>query len=168
MRTLLAALASLSFVLLACSGDDGTGAAIDAATDSPPGTVDAAVDAPAGSSALGRACMGNDQGNCPTGWLCIQLTGGTSRWCSKTCTSEQDMSCEEDYTGPGFARCLFNVDFGGGVSRIMCGIACDDPPGGPMICPFGMTQCNGTCPQPLMCTANLTSTNGQVIGRACR
>jgi hypothetical protein len=171
MRTLAAILAAVALTLAACGGDDdGTPGDGDAGIDSPPGAIDAAVDAPMGTSALGRPCMGNGQGNCPTGWLCIQLSAQRGRWCSKRCTSTADMSCEDGYTGPGAPLCLFSVDFMDGNPPVnMCAVACEDASGGPLLCPDGASQCNGMCPGTLQCTRNITPQGmpTNVLGKAC-
>lgn len=169
MRIFAASLSALLLSLTGCGGDDGGDGStpIDAST-----AIDApsTIDAPMGTSALGRPCTGNDQGNCPVGWLCIQLSATQGRWCSKTCTSTADTSCEDGYSGPGSPLCLFKVDFmDGQPARFMCAVACDDAPGGPLLCPDGASQCNGMCPGTLQCTRNITAENmpNNVLGKAC-
>ena len=160
------ALVTMALALAAC-GDDGDGVGgIDASTiDSPPGTVDART----ATSELGKACTGNGQGNCAVGYTCLNL-GGSGSWCSKRCADIQDPSCEDGYTGPGSPACAFSIDFMGGEQDVpFCAVFCDDAAGGPILCPDGPTQCNGTCPGSLQCTRNVTPMNMpmQVLGKAC-
>lgn len=162
------ALVTMALALAAC-GDDGDGlGTIDAATiDSPPGTIDAGIDA-SSASALGTACTGMGQGSCPAGYDCLNLTGGHGPFCSKPCADVQDRSCEVGYTGPGFPACIFNVTpSGGGAAVPHCAIICDDPAGNPILCPGGAAQCNMMCPAPLTCSANLTTPQMMVVGKAC-
>ena len=162
-------LVTLAFALAAC-GDDGGSGAIDASTiDSPPGAIDAAIDGPAGGGTLGAPCTGAGQGNCATGFTCLNLNGASGTWCSKPCTDATDPSCETGYTGVGFPACYLSVTpMGGGAPQKFCLIICDDPPGAPNVCPNGQAQCNGTCPNPLMCTANLVNAQMQVVAKACK
>lgn len=168
MRSLASLVLATLVITLAACGDDGDGAGIDASSiDAPPGSIDAAVDAPLATSALGAACMGDGQGDCPTGYVCLNLNGASGRWCSKTCTGVQDTSCEVGYTGPGHPACIFNVTpSGGGTPVPHCAVVCEDQPGGPMLCPDA-PDCNGMCPGTLRCTANLTNQQMQVVGKAC-
>ena len=164
------ALAALAFALVACGGDDGDGTPGDGdggSIDAPPGTIDAAVDAPPGASALGRACTGMGQGDCPAGYECLTLPGGNGSWCSKRCADFQDPSCADGYTGPGFPMCVLGVRPTPNDPPVpYCEIVCQDLPGAPDICLPG--ECTGACPAPLMCTANLTTMPGQVVARACQ
>lgn len=161
------ALVTLAVALAAC-GDDGDGlGTIDASTiDSPAGIIDA----PTASSELGKACSGAGQGTCAAGFECLNLTGGTGRWCSKTCADPQDPSCEVGYTGVGFPACVFKVTpQGGGTARNFCAIICEDLPGSPTFCLEN--ECTGACPAPLTCTANLTTGPmgmETVVARACK
>ena len=79
----------------------------------------------------------------------------------------QDTSCEDGYTGPGFPRCQFNIDFGGGMMQTMCAVICQDNAGGPLLCPDGATQCNGTCPGMLRCIYDVKNAQMDVVGKAC-
>ena len=163
---LLAASLLLGLSTLAACGDDGdgTGTPIDAGSDG----TDTPIDAPMAASALGQACTGTGQGNCPTGFECLTLQNGSGSWCSKTCADMQDPSCEDGYTGPGFPACLMSVTpSGGGPPRQFCLIICEDLPGTPNICEPG--ECTRTCPTPLMCNADITSTTTMmVLARSCR
>ena len=162
---------ALALATVTACGDDGSSGTIDASTvDGPPGAIDAAVDAPGiTGGTLGAPCTGTGQGNCAAGYACLNLNGGSGTWCSKPCTSTADMSCATGYTGPGFAACYLSVrPEGGGTPQQYCLVICDDTPGPPEVCPNGPTQCNGTCPTPLMCVANLTSMSGTVVAKACK
>lgn len=177
MSTLLRGLAATLFFLAACGpsgSDDDDDNPIDAPSgsiDAPGGNIDApgtTPDAPMGGSTLGMACTGDGQGTCPTGFACLNLQGGSGSWCSKTCTGQADMSCGTGYTGPGFPGCLLSVTpSGGGPAQNYCAIICNDAPGAPTLCPGGPTQCNNTCPTPLMCNGNLTDQNNMVVGKVC-
>lgn len=165
MRTLTPlTIAALALALAACGDDGDGGATIDAAIDA--ATV---IDAPAATGQIGATCTGTGQGTCAAGFTCLTLTGGSGSWCSKRCADVQDPSCEDGYTGPGFAACIFKIDFPGGEQDVPhCAVVCDDPAGGPMICPGGAQQCNGMCPGTLQCTANLTNMQTMmVVGKAC-
>lgn len=170
MRSTLAlAFASLALTFAACGGsDDDSSGTIDASRiDAPPGAIDAAVDAPMATGGLGSPCTGSGQGSCPTGFVCLGLAGGTATWCSKPCSGAADTSCATGYTGPGFAACFVGT-MPAPASPDRCGIICEDIPDASTICPGGAAQCNRTCPAPLACNADLTSSMGTVLARACR
>src|SRR4051812_315859 len=113
MRSIYVSLA-LAFVTAAGCGDDGgktTNPNVDAkpATDSGPD-----VDAPpvVTGDPMGRQCTptGNtvEQADCPTGYVCLGLQGGTHPWCTKTCTPDAagNMACATAYTGEkGLGAC---------------------------------------------------------------
>ena len=162
------AITAVMLVAAACGGggDDG-GSAVDAPTggtiDAPPGGNPDAP--PTGGSALGTACTGTGQGSCPTGFECLNLQGGSGSWCSKLCVDQNDLSCNQGYTGPGYGFCILDVGPMGGPTRRFCTILCDDAAGAPTLCPTG-EDCNGMCPTPLMCTGAIRS--GQnVVGHTC-
>lgn len=169
MRSPLISLAALALTLAACGGDDdgGTPGDGDAGIDAPPGAIDAAVDAPMGTSALGRACTGTGQGNCPAGFECLTLQGGSGSWCSKRCADFQDPSCQDGYTGVGFPMCVLGVRPTPGADPMnYCQIVCEDLPGAPDICLPG--ECTRACPTPLVCTADLKNQQGTTLARACQ
>jgi hypothetical protein len=121
------------------------------------------IDAPPPTMGLGQPCTpgATPQGDCPTGFECLNLNGGTGKWCSKTCmTGAMDM-CAVGYTGPGRAQCIYNI-MDGMATRQFCGVVCQDTTGS---CPA--SQCNGMCPTPLTCTAELKNTSMAVVGHAC-
>jgi len=106
------------------------------------------------------------QGTCPTGYTCLQLNGGTGAWCSKTCMQGSADQCPVGYTGPGVARCIYNITFQGsgsgtGSSALFCGVICADTTN---TCG---SACNGTCPGALQCTRPLMSGSGATVGSAC-
>jgi hypothetical protein len=134
-------------------GDDGDDApAVDAdpnAPDAPPGGN---PDAPPGVvNALGQACTGMGQGDCPPNHVCIGIRMGGPTFCSPSCTMAND-TCNTGYTGPGFGYCLLTTMMGSPPTQ--CGIICNDnlqmPPD---VCPPG--ECNDTCPGTLECSADL-------------
>jgi hypothetical protein len=127
-----------------------------------------------GDKQIGSTCTPdpNDtfgQGDCPAGFSCLNLIGGTNPWCSKACTPNMDM-CAQGYAGPGKAQCYITVTpAGGGAQQTMCGVVCDDLTNGDQICPA--SQCNGTCPGTLACTKDLDGqVNGQdmVVAKGCQ
>ncbi len=169
----LARLASLSVVLgvvaaatfFACGGgDDGGGGGIQ---DAPGGDIDAKVflDAPP-AMGIGAPCMpsmdGSGQGNCPDGYTCLSLTGGTGGWCSKSCTRGSGDMCATGYTGPGVANCIWDIQFGSDTTKYpFCGVICS----GTSAC--GATNCDGTCPGSMACSFTLMN-GSAAIGSACR
>lgn len=147
-----------------------------APTDQPPGPADAAPGASAadaatvpgelpdaapgtgGASAIGRACTGDGQGNCPAGYTCLGLQGGSgTSWCGIDCSADSTV-CDE-YDGPGRALCLLNVDSDndGTGDMTSCVIVCEDTTGS--VCPA--SECDGSCP------ANLACSDTGVNWRAC-
>lgn len=173
-KHVLRGLAAAIMVLGACasSGGDDINPTIDArpgTVDAPGGTIDAPgvpIDGPQATAGIGATCTGAGQGTCPTGFECLNLTGGSGSWCSKRCTGTSDLSCATGYTGPGYAACLLTVTpAGGGAAVPYCTILCFDAPGAPTYCPGGDPQCNNTCPTPLVCTAEIGS---PVQARLCQ
>lgn len=162
-----AAIAILVTVVACGGGGDGSNGdsnTVDAAKvfmDAPPPMIDA----PPPVTGLGQACTPGmtPQANCPAGFECLNLTGGAGAWCSKLCTSGAGDTCATGYTGPGLAVCIFDIMAEGMATRRFCGIVCMENTG--TVCPA--TKCNGTCPTPMMCTANLTNSMGQTSGKAC-
>jgi hypothetical protein len=130
------------------------------------------MDAPTSSgNALAQSCTpssSNPQGDCPAGYTCLSLTGGTHPWCSKTCTAGSGDMCGVGYTGTGLAACFYRVTVGSGSAQDYCGVICQDQTMGNMIC--STTQCNGTCPSspPLACAAQLQGmgSNGSAVNVA--
>lgn len=171
MRSCLACL-FVMFALVAC-GDDGGGGG-NGNIDAPSGTVDAPnnppVDAPPmGMGGIGTKCTPsaqNPQGDCPSGFLCLNLQGGSHAWCSKLCTKGAGDTCAQGYTGPGLASCYLTVTPQGGNPMDVCGIVCADQTGNNSICPAA--QCNGTCPAMLMCTSELRNQMGTVVAKGCQ
>jgi hypothetical protein len=154
--------------VLGCAAGDGSDPAPDPADAAPGGgaSADAAItpnplaDAgPGGSgSAIGRACTGEGQGNCPAGFVCLGLQGGSgTSWCGIDCAG--DATICEAYDGPGRAMCLLNVDSDndGTGDMTSCVIVCEDTTGS--VCPSA--ECDGTCP------ANLACSDTGVNWRAC-
>lgn len=165
----LTAVSLLSLGLSAC-GDDGGGDPIDAspAIDAPAAMPDASAipDAMPPVQALGRTCTGAGQGDCPTGFDCLTLQGGTVSWCSRRCVGQADPICADGYTGPGLASCFLSIDENndGTPDFSACAVICSDPPGAPDICP----TCDGTCPGALQCTAEVLDQNMAVIANSCQ
>jgi len=122
------------------------------------------IDAPPPVMGIGQACTpgATPQGDCPAGYECLNLTGGTGKWCSKTCTRGTMDMCAVGYTGPGLASCIWDITDANGT-RQFCGVVCMDM--NPASCPA--TKCNGMCPTPLACSQNLMNTGGMVTGKAC-
>jgi hypothetical protein len=165
----------------ACGGDGGNGGgggggggAVDAggtgghADASQTADANTNVDAPSGQAGIGQACTPDSaggQGDCPTGYVCLNLTNGNGPWCSKTCTPGAGDTCNQGYTGPGLAACIFNISAGSdSTPTSYCGIVCQDSTG---MCPAA--TCNGTCPTPLLCTAELTTMQGgSAVAHACQ
>jgi hypothetical protein len=113
---------------------------------------------------LGQPCTpgATPQGDCPSGFECLNLNGGSGKWCSKTCTTGATDMCAVGYTGPGRAACIYSIN-NGMTTRTFCGVICMDTTGS---CPA--SQCNGQCPTPLQCTNPLMNTGGMVVGNACQ
>ncbi|MDX2092697.1 MAG: hypothetical protein SFX73_32830 [Kofleriaceae bacterium] len=163
MRTQLASLLVVLGCALTACGDDGGGSGIDAQ-----GTIDAPVqmDAPAAKQ-IGSACtpdQNNPAGDCGAGFVCLVLEGGSAPYCSKTCTQGTGDMCGVGYTGTGRAACVLGVQpMGGGTVQTFCGIVCSA--NDPQVCPA--SQCNGTCPGTLQCTAALQNQQMQTVAMAC-
>lgn len=169
--TLFSVLALSAFVACGGGGDDSTGdddpSLIDAADN--PDPPDAA-DNP-GYMGIGQTCTPDaqnpmGQGDCPAGFTCLNLTGASGPWCSKTCTTNED--CSTGYTGPGIAGCIFAIRFEeGGTPVNYCGVICEDLAGDPQVC-NPETACTGECPGALQCTAPLAETqNGPAVANGC-
>ena len=152
-------IAAIAFTACSSGGGDDTQTGddtqdIDANTTPDP---DAEVNPPGnplGTSCTPDAADPQGQGSCPAGYTCLNLTGGTGPWCSKTCVDENDTSCDVGFDQPGLGFCLWQVDFDGkgtGNPPVnYCGIVCNDISAG--IC----TDCNDACPANyLQCTQAL-------------
>ncbi len=154
----------LFVALVACGGGGGgnsDGNQTDAKIfmDAPPSMIDA----PPPVMGIGQPCTPGmtPQADCPTGFECLHLNGASGNWCSKTCTRGTMDMCAVGYMGPGLAQCIYDIS-DGATTRQFCGIICNDTTGS---CPAA--KCNGMCPTPLMCTAELKNTMGTVTGKAC-
>src|SRR5512139_3241761 len=96
---------ALIIVLLAACGGGGKDG--DSANPDAKEFLDAPVqiDAPSlpPQMGIGQPCTPGTtpQGDCPTGFECLNLNGGTGKWCSKTCTRGAGDMCNVGYTGPG-------------------------------------------------------------------
>jgi hypothetical protein len=161
---------SMLSVVFACGGGGSGGGGN---PDAPPGGVDApaSVDAPSTAQKdIGSACVpdqANPQGDCPSGFVCLSLQGGTGPWCSKPCTAGAGDMCGVGYTGTGKAACFLGITpAGGGTPQTFCGVVCDDQTTGDMICPA--TQCDGTCPGTLACTSELKDQQMTVVAKGCQ
>lgn len=166
MRSSIALLALLSSLALtsACGGggDDDGGGGGDGDGDGPGGTDAGTTLADAAPYAgLGQTCEGEGQGNCPVGFECIALEGGT--WCSKMCESHP--SCQEGYAGPGIPACIIGVDTNNDMMAdfVMCGIVCEGIAG----TGCDAETCDGTCPGELACTTPVMNQDMEEIGKAC-
>ncbi len=168
MRTLVLLVILAAFVVTGCSDDDGGPG--NGQPDAAP-TVDAApqpMDAPVSTQmGIGQRCTpvaGMPQADCPAGFECLNLNGGGGAWCSKTCTrGPMTDTCNTGYVGPGIASCVYEITLmQGQPSRQFCGIVCQDMT---MLCPAG--KCDGTCPTPLACTAELKDQDMNVVAKAC-
>ena len=166
MRNALAALTLLSVLAMApaCGGggddDGGGGGGGDGDGDGVDGGVVAADATP--YTGLGQTCEGDGQGNCPTGFECIALAGGS--WCSKMCENGDHEFCQTGYAGPGIPACIVGVSTDGDMvpEFTMCGIVCEGIQG------TGCTPetCDGTCPDDLACTSPV-SNGEEEVGKAC-
>lgn len=131
-------------------------------------------DSPTMSAAgIGTTCtpdQANPQGDCPAGFVCLNLQGATNAWCSKTCTGPADNSCATGYAGPGKAACNLEVGPAGGPTETFCGVVCQDATQGNLICPADV--CTGTCPGSLACSGVLMGSinNGpqMTVGMVCQ
>jgi hypothetical protein len=165
----LVAAVTIGATVFACGGDDGgkTNMGPDAKV-----YMDARVvlDAPgtgSGYMGLGQPCtppmQGSGQGDCPSGYICLNLNGASHPWCSKPCNTASD-TCAQGYTGPGVASCLEQITFGSGTQPIdFCGITC----AGVGVNGCTAATCTGACPGQMTCTATLTNTGGSAVGSAC-
>ena len=166
MRTRLAVLTLLFALAIApaCGGggdDDGGGGGGDGDGDGAGADGGASLADAAPYAGLGQACEGEGQGNCPGGFMCIALEGGS--WCSKEC--ETHPQCQEGYTGPGIPACIVGVDTDNDMMPdfVMCGIVCEGIPA------TGCDEdsCDGTCPGGLSCTSPVSDQNMEEVGKAC-
>lgn len=169
-RFVFAFTVGLTLGLAACGGgDDSSDIDAGAQRDAPVGNVDASSGNGDGmqptGSAIGQSCTGAPgQGDCPAGYECLNLQGGSGAWCSKRCQSPNDPVCAEGYDGPGLASCFLTIDPNDGNPAFMaCGVFCNDPPGAPDIC----STCDGTCPGTLQCVGDVTDQNGNVVANSC-
>lgn len=155
-------IAATTFSLTACSsggGDDTSSGddapAIDANTTDDPDANTVPTGPVLGSSCTPDTANPQGQGSCPVGYTCLNLTGGTGPWCSKTCVDEADTSCDVGFDAPGLGYCFWQIDFdgaGGNPAVNYCGIICNDLPGDPAVC----TDCTDACPNNyLQCTQGL-------------
>lgn len=116
---------------------------------------------------LGRHCTPGQgsaqpaQGDCPTGYLCMNLNGGHDTWCSKTCTQGTGDTCNQGYPGPGEGACGLTL---GSAATTYCLVICSLTENGSNACP----NCTGTCPSALTCTESLTfGGSANASGSAC-
>lgn len=166
--------AASSFILIlgfapGC-GDDGDGGDdIDASpqVDASP-QIDAApqIDASPVYIGLGQSCTGAGQGDCPTGFRCLNLQGSSGTWCSQECVDQNDQVCANDYAGPGVPSCLLTVDEDndGTPDFNSCMVLCEDGPAPG----DGCAGCDGTCPGTMICDQEIMDTGGMVIAYSCR
>jgi hypothetical protein len=154
-------------LVAACGG--GSSERPPVVVDSPGGGDD--IDAPGGGGEknIGDTCtpdQANPQGDCPSGFVCLGLEGGTNPWCSKLCTPGAGDQCAVGYTGTGLAACFLQVTPpGGGAAQTFCGVVCDDQTDGDTICPAA--QCDGTCPGTLACNGALMNQGGMTVALGC-
>ncbi len=174
-RVLIVGSVTALTVIVACGPDDGRGGGGGGGGSTPDAKI--YMDAPAstpdapgsGSSAtgLGQSCTppasGSGQGDCPAGYVCLNLQGGTHPWCSKPCTQGAGDMCAMGYTGPGAAGCFEQISFNNGPQMLFCGITCSGDVNG-----CTATTCNGTCPSGLACSASLMDGSGNTLGSACQ
>ncbi len=145
--------------------------------DAPASVLDAPAstgsDAGSGSGSAAVAGLGTSctpgptqQGDCPTGFVCLQLQGSIGPWCSKQCSQQAD-ACPTGYAGPGVAQCILTVTPGSASdpSGLFCDVICEDDTGNNGVCPAG--ACNDTCPGIMSCSVGLGDGNGNTIGKAC-
>jgi len=151
---------TIGATVFACGGDDGGHV-----TGHPDAAVhtDAKVfmDAPgtSGYTGLGQACtppaQGSGQGDCPAGFICLNLTGATHPWCSKPCDTAND-TCAQGYTGPSVASCLESITFNGGAAMPFCGVTCS----GDGVNGCTAATCTGMCPGGMTCNGTFTGATG--------
>ena len=158
---------AFSLALGACGGGDDDGGG-DGAGDALPlpdggGIVPDAM--PQAGTALGRVCSGEGQGDCPTGYSCQALQGGS--YCSKECEpgAGGNTFCNTDYDGPGLALCLTGVDTNQDqmADYFICGVLCEDT----AIGQCDAETCDGTCPNGQSCTAPVRNQGGDEVGKGC-
>jgi hypothetical protein len=168
-------------IIASCSSaDSGSHHNVDAPAHSgtdAPGSDHVFLDAPAstGGDGIGKACTpgagsGFEQGDCPVGFTCLSLTGGTHAWCSKMCTSGTGDTCNTGYTSAGHALCYLSITPADGTAaKTFCGAICEDDTPTHQICTAAV--CNGTCPSTpsLACTAVLTSgMPAMMVAKGCQ
>ena len=153
----------IAILAIACGGDDGGNANPNTDAKVFEDAPAPMIDAPPPQMGLGQPCTpgATPQGDCPAGYECLNLNGGTGKWCSKTCTRGAGDMCGAGYMGVGLPQCIFDIT-NGNTTRQFCGIICNDTTGA---CPAG--KCTGMCPTPLACSANLMNSMGMVTGKAC-
>lgn len=129
------------------------------------------MDAPGGSNGymgLGQPCtppsQGSGQGDCPAGFVCLNLTGASHAWCSKACTTGAGDTCPQGYTGPGVASCLEQITFGSGMPALdFCGVTC----AGDGVNGCTSATCTGMCPGQMTCNGTLVDGSNNPVGSAC-
>ena len=127
------------------------------------------MDAPPGGNymGLGQPCtppaQGSGQGDCPGGYVCLNLTGASHPWCSKPCATGAGDQCAMGYTGPGVASCLESITFNGGAAMNFCGVTC----AGDGVNGCTTALCTGMCPGQMTCTGALMDGSGNTVGSAC-
>lgn len=150
---------------LGCGGDDGDGGGTpDAGNAGGPDAAASSPDAMIAAGGIGTPCtpdMASPQADCPAGFICLGLQGGSGSWCTKECTGNADTSCATGYTGPGWAGCFIGVDTNGDQMADFnaCGVICQDMGAG--VCTGGIT-CDGSCPGSLTCSGPVSGGSGQV------
>jgi hypothetical protein len=165
MKFVACALVGFAFACGSAGSSGPPGGDDDNPADAPSNTVDSPTTPVVG---LGTTCtpdQANPQGTCPAGFTCLNLMDGTNPWCSKTCQTGANDACATDYSGPGKAQCVFQITpAGGGAAENFCAVICMDNTGNNQLCPA--TQCTGTCPGTLACTAPL-SDGTNTVANAC-
>jgi hypothetical protein len=164
----VAAVASAA-VVVACGGDTKNGPDAKVFLDSA-GSGGSGSGSGSGSgnlTGLGQHCTPGtgsnqpQQGDCPGGYVCLNLTGGHDAWCSKVCAQGSGDMCNVGYTGPGEGACGLTL---GSAGPTYCLMICSLTINGSNACP----NCNDTCRSPLTCTESLTcGGSGNNRGSAC-
>jgi hypothetical protein len=174
---LICSVFSCAMSVNACATSSKSPDAAQGTIDAMAGTTDASInkpdaatppDAKPAPSPLGAECTGQGQGSCAAGYECLNLQGASGSWCSKICVEGAGDTCDQGYTGAGVGSCLLTVTpAGGGAGQLYCAIICQDEPGAPTLC-APSTRCDSTCPTPLVCTNNLTTSAGALVGKTCQ
>jgi hypothetical protein len=122
------------------------------------------VDAPGsggsnGSSSLGLACPNN---TCPAGYTCLRSGSDGDPFCSQSCETGSNDTCDVGFSGPGFGACIIQAHIGSGSeTEPFCGIIC-----GGAAC-TGLPNCDGSCPVGMQCDQELLNGSGGDAGSAC-